>query len=65
MPVTPPSSGGIDLDIVVITWTSCASHAERALRAVPGVAEAPVSLATETAPVQRRGIHSPALAGAV
>ena len=46
--VTPAS---LDLDISGMTCAACAGRVERALRAVPGVTEASVNLATERARV--------------
>lgn len=42
----------LDLDISGMTCAACAGRVERALRAVPGVTEASVNLATERARVQ-------------
>lgn len=53
-----------DLDISGMTCAACAGRVERALRAVPGVTEASVNLATERARVQG-GAGSDALIAAV
>jgi len=49
-PRTAP--GVIDLDVEGMTCASCVTRVERALRKVPGVAEASVNLATERASVR-------------
>lgn len=59
--VTPAS---LDLDISGMTCAACAGRVERALRAVPGVTEASVNLATERARVQG-GATGDALVAAV
>jgi len=53
-----------DLDISGMTCAACAGRVERALRAVPGVTEASVNLATERARVQG-GVSADALVAAV
>ena len=53
-----------DLDISGMTCAACAGRVERALRAVPGVTEASVNLATERARV-RGGVAGDALVAAV
>lgn len=47
-----PDVTSTDLDISGMTCAACAGRVERALRAVPGVTEASVNLATERARVQ-------------
>ena len=46
------TAASLDLDISGMTCAACAGRVERALRAVPGVTEASVNLATERARVQ-------------
>ena len=48
---SPPQPAAIDLAIEGMTCAGCASRVERALRAVPGVTDAAVNLATERARV--------------
>ncbi len=56
----------IDLQIDGMTCASCAGRVEKALRAVPGVLDASVNLATERAQVQaRNGVGVEALIAAV
>ncbi|MGO4766072.1 heavy metal translocating P-type ATPase [Cupriavidus sp. 2KB_3] len=57
----------IDLNIADMTCASCVGRVERALRAVPGVEDAQVNLATERAAVtvQRGAVDAAALADAV
>jgi len=57
----------IDLNIADMTCASCVGRVERALRAVPGVEDAQVNLATERAAVivQRGAVDAAALAAAV
>ncbi|WP_454765393.1 heavy metal translocating P-type ATPase [Cupriavidus campinensis] len=57
----------IDLNIADMTCASCVGRVERALRAVPGVEDAQVNLATERAAVtvQRGAVSAAALAAAV
>ncbi len=49
---TPPSPATLDLGIGGMTCASCVTRVEKALRKVPGVTEATVNLATESARVQ-------------
>ena len=49
------------LEIEGMTCASCVARVERALRQVPGVQEASVNLATETAEVHTRGVLDPAV----
>ncbi|MEF3061527.1 heavy metal translocating P-type ATPase [Ralstonia solanacearum] len=46
-------AASLDLEIQGMTCAACAGRVERALRAVPGVVEASVNLATERARIQR------------
>ncbi|WP_197372868.1 cation transporter, partial [Ralstonia pseudosolanacearum] len=46
-------AASLDLEIEGMTCAACAGRVERALRAVPGVTQASVNLATERARVQR------------
>ena len=48
---TPISSATLDLGIGGMTCASCVTRVEKALRKVPGVTEATVNLATESARV--------------
>ncbi|KXU39255.1 ATPase [Ventosimonas gracilis] len=48
----PPNTATIDLPIEGMSCASCAGRVERALKAIPGVAEAVVNLATERASVR-------------
>jgi Cu+-exporting ATPase len=52
--------GATVLEIEGMTCASCVARVERALRQVPGVEEASVNLATETAEVRARGFVDPA-----
>jgi Cu+-exporting ATPase len=59
---TPPET---TLEVGGMTCASCAGRVERALRAVPGVLDASVNLATERATVHFRGTGAPQLIAAV
>ncbi len=48
----PAPSGAVELSVQGMTCASCVGRVERALRAVPGVSDAAVNLATERATVQ-------------
>ena len=48
----PAPSGAVELSVRGMTCASCVGRVERALRAVPGVSDAAVNLATERATVQ-------------
>ena len=48
---TPLSPASLDLGIGGMTCASCVSRVEKALKKVPGVTEATVNLATESARV--------------
>jgi Cu+-exporting ATPase len=56
---------GIDIDISGMTCASCVARVEKALRAVPGVRDASVNLATERAAVQGEGLDLRAILAAV
>jgi Cu+-exporting ATPase len=57
---------GIDLPVQGMTCATCVSRVEKALAKVPGVQEASVNLATETATVRAgAGVELPALRAAV
>jgi Cu+-exporting ATPase len=58
-----PTTTSIDLGIGGMTCASCVARVERALKKVPGVAQATVNLATESARVELR-VGEPAAAGA-
>src|SRR3546814_18226673 len=55
-PLSPPPDPGrattIDLPVEGMTCASCAGRVEKALRGVPGVTAASVTLSSETAPVE-------------
>ena len=50
--VVPAASGPVELSVQGMTCASCVGRVEKALRAVPGVTDAVVNLATERATVQ-------------
>ncbi|HEX6635608.1 MAG TPA: heavy metal translocating P-type ATPase [Usitatibacter sp.] len=52
LPRLPAAPGVIDLQVEGMTCASCVARVEKALRKVPGVEEASVNLATETATIQ-------------
>ena len=52
LPRLPEAPGVIDLQVDGMTCASCVARVEKALRKVPGVQEASVNLATETATLQ-------------
>src|SRR4051812_25382640 len=52
LPRPREAAAAIDLEVEGMTCASCATRVERALRKVPGVAEASVNLATERATVR-------------
>ena len=56
--IVPPSTPALSLPIVGMTCASCVARVERALRQVPGVGEAVVNLANDTATV--RAVPAPA-----
>ena len=51
----------IHLGIEGMTCASCSTRVERALQKVPGVTQASVNLATESARVQSTGVMDPAM----
>ena len=55
----------IDIDIGGMTCASCVARVEKAIKAVPGVRDASVNLATERAAVQGEGVDVPAIVAAV
>jgi Cu+-exporting ATPase len=59
------SGAAVDLQVGGMTCASCVARVERALRAVPGVADATVNLATETATVHGAGIEPAMLRAAI
>jgi Cu+-exporting ATPase len=56
---------GIDIDIGGMTCASCVARVEKAIKAVPGVRDASVNLATERAAVQGDGLDLAAIVAAV
>jgi Cu+-exporting ATPase len=64
--MTPPSDlPSVTLPVSGMTCASCVGRVERALRKVPGVADATVNLATETATVRGTALDARALRDAV
>jgi len=61
--LAPPLN--FELDIEGMTCASCVGRVEKALKAVPGVSEAEVNLATERATVRASGVTAPVLVAAV
>ena len=55
----------VDIDISGMTCASCVARVEKALKAVPGVRDASVNLATERAAVQGEGLDLQAILAAV
>jgi P-type Cu+ transporter len=55
----------IDIDISGMTCASCVARVEKAIKAVPGVRDASVNLATERAAVQGEGLDLQAILSAV
>jgi Cu+-exporting ATPase len=55
----------IDIDISGMTCASCVARVEKAIKAVPGVRDASVNLATERAAVQGEGLDLQAILAAV
>jgi len=55
----------LDIDISGMTCASCVARVEKALKAVPGVRDASVNLATERAAVQGDGLDLAAIVAAV
>jgi Cu+-exporting ATPase len=65
-PGTPAEPAGvIDLPVEGMTCASCVARVERALRAVPGVAEVAVNLATERVRVTASGVTAAEIAAAL
>jgi Cu+-exporting ATPase len=62
---TAQDSTALQFDIRGMTCASCVARVEKALRAVPGVDDASVNLATEKARVQGAAIDVPALLAAI
>jgi len=63
---SPRTAAAIQLEVKGMTCASCVGRVERALRKLPGVAEASVNLATEIASVHAdASVTAPALAQAV
>jgi Cu+-exporting ATPase len=60
VPQRPAATETVSLAIEGMTCASCVGRVERALKAVPGVAEASVNLATERAEVSFAGAPDPA-----
>ncbi|KQV37804.1 heavy metal translocating P-type ATPase [Massilia sp. Root335] len=56
---------GIDIDVSGMTCASCVARVEKAIKAVPGVRDASVNLATERAAVQGDGLDLAAIVAAV
>ena len=52
MPATPAPSLALSLPVAGMNCASCAGRIERSLRAIPGVTEASVNLATERAGIE-------------
>ncbi len=62
---TAPPSGSVSLDVTGMSCASCSGRVEKALRAVPGVLDAQVNLATERATVSSAGASAAQLIAAV
>jgi heavy metal translocating P-type ATPase len=62
---TPPGPDHVTLRIEGMTCASCVGRVERVLKAVPGVSEAAVNLATERAEITGQGLDPARLAKAV
>jgi Cu+-exporting ATPase len=62
---TYPITDRLDLAIQGMTCASCSGRVERALRTVPGVAQAQVNLAAETAQIAGTGLDAATLIAAV
>ena len=65
LPRPREARGVIDLDVEGMTCASCVTRVEKALRKVPGVAEASVNLATERATVRMEAPDAQAAIAAV
>ncbi len=55
LPRLPSAAAALDLKVEGMTCASCVARVEKALRKVPGVVDATVNLATETATVRAEG----------
>jgi Cu+-exporting ATPase len=55
LPALPRATSALDLKVEGMTCASCVARVEKALRKVPGVTDATVNLATETATVNAEG----------
>jgi Cu+-exporting ATPase len=55
LPDIPRATSALDLQVEGMTCASCVARVEKALRKVPGVVDATVNLATETATVRAEG----------
>ena len=62
---SPPDASALQFDIRGMTCASCVARVEKALRAVPGVEDVSVNLATEKASVHGAGIDTAALVAAI
>jgi cation transport ATPase len=60
LPARPAAGSGslVELPVAGLRCASSVAHLEKALRAVPGVVEVSVNLATARASVRRRGVSS-------
>ena len=66
MPATPAPSLALSLPVAGMNCASCAGRIERSLRAIPGVTEASVNLATERAGIEfDQGVAPSALVAAI
>jgi Cu+-exporting ATPase len=63
--ITGEINMAIDIDISGMTCASCVARVEKAIKAVPGVRDASVNLATERAAVQGDGVDLQAILAAV
>src|SRR5688572_15200482 len=55
LPASEPAGAAVELDVGGMHCAACVSRVERAIRGVPGVVDAEVGLATESARVRFRG----------
>ncbi len=62
---TQTESSSLTLDVTGMSCASCVAHIEKALNKVPGVTQASVNLATESASVQGQALQGEALVAAV
>lgn len=65
MDTTMADDAALDIDIGGMTCASCVARVEKAIKAVPGVVDASVNLATERAAVKGRDLDLPAIVAAV